>query len=85
MTPQQLDLALCAIDWSNGRLAGQLACDEKLVRQWLAGTAPVPAPVAHWLRQLAAAHKALPAPSAWRVPAAQARLKRIAALRRVSV
>jgi hypothetical protein len=67
MTPTELDHALCAIDWSNGRVAGQLGCTESLVRKWLAGRTPIPPPVGRWLAELAAAHTAHPPPAGWRV------------------
>jgi hypothetical protein len=66
MTPKQLDEALATIGWTNRRCAEQAACSEILVRNWLAGTTPIPPPVGQWLQKLAAAHRILAAPKGWR-------------------
>lgn len=57
---------LAALRWSLRGLADALECDDRLVRRWASGGAPVPAEVAAWLRLLGAAHQANPPPQGWR-------------------
>lgn len=66
MTGAELAETLATLQWSNRVLAAELACNEKLVRKWLADRVAVPAPVAVWLRGLARVHAARPAPEEWR-------------------
>lgn len=68
MTPAQFAKVLNSLGWTSHVLARALACSEKLVRNWIAGENPVPAPVAVWLWSLTVAMRLYPppAPSEWR-------------------
>jgi ribosome-binding protein aMBF1 (putative translation factor) len=66
MTPAALRSALRTLHWSQRALAAELGCDERLVRRWALGAAPVPPEVGGWLTALLLAREAVPAPR-WRV------------------
>jgi len=77
MTEEQCAAALETIGWSQRGLAAELACDERMVRRWALGEAPVPSSIARWLTRLAAFHArqraaqeafhaSHPAPEDWR-------------------
>jgi hypothetical protein len=66
MTEDEFAEALLAIGWTGRQLAAELACDERMVRRWARGEAPVPAPIARWLGVLQRFHANHPAPEAWR-------------------
>ena len=65
MTPLAFRAALASIGWSLRGLAERLSCDDRLVRRWASGGAPIPPPIALWLAALAHHHTSLPAPE-WR-------------------
>jgi len=66
MSPSNLRDALTLLRWSQRGLAEALECDDRLVRRWASGDAPVPPDVAAWLIELARAHQSRPAPRTWR-------------------
>jgi hypothetical protein len=64
MTPDELQRCLDDIGWSSRGLSDRIGVAETTVRRWRSGQAETPLPIAHWLRQLAAAHRRLPPPAA---------------------
>lgn len=62
MTPTRFRACLGALCWSQRGVASLLDRDERLVRRWASGDAPVPADVAVWLETLAKVHEANPPP-----------------------
>jgi transcriptional regulator with XRE-family HTH domain len=66
MTGERFATLRHATGWSRRYVADLLQCDEKLVRRWETGAAPVPAQVAEWLAAVARAIERLPAPDDWR-------------------
>lgn len=62
MTPRVFSKCLEAIGWSQRGLASRLGMGEVTIRRWADGSYPVPADVAQWLAQLAAAHQRHPPP-----------------------
>lgn len=64
MSPDELQACLDDIGWSSRALADRIGVAETTARRWREGTAATPLPIAHWLRQLAAAHRRLPPPAA---------------------
>ena len=56
MTPTQFRECLDDIGWSLRKLARRLRCDDGTVRQFGTGRRPIPANLAAWLENLAAAH-----------------------------
>jgi len=65
MTPATLRTALAALRWSQRGLAEALDCDDRLVRRWAAGDAPVPLLVAAWLDRAAGRMMRDPPPRGW--------------------
>lgn len=53
MTPSTFRAHLAALGWSQRGLADMLRRDERQVRRWLAGTAPVPPDAAAWILRAA--------------------------------
>jgi hypothetical protein len=66
MTPAEFRAATRDIGWSLRHVAERLACDERLVRRWASGEAPVPPLVGRWLADLARYHTRHGPPEAWR-------------------
>jgi hypothetical protein len=65
--PEMFGETLRLLGWSRVYLASLLGCNEKLVRRWDQGEAPVPPQVSAWLLNRMAVHYANPPPSDWRV------------------
>ena len=66
MTPDELQTTLDVLGWSKRGLAAFLVADDRLIRRWGTDERSIPPDVATWLRKLAAAHRANPAPEGWR-------------------
>jgi len=66
MTKEELAVSLHVMGWTGRHLASVLGCDERMVRRWGLGEAPVPAPIARWLTTLRRCHERHPAPEDWR-------------------
>ncbi len=64
MTPARFRACLDALCWSQRGVAALLDRDERIVRRWASGAAPVPPDVAAWLERLARVHEAHPPPVA---------------------
>ena len=62
MTPAELAAALNVLGWTPSTLAVQLGMNERQARRWRDGENRVPKQVAAWLADLAAYHRAHPAP-----------------------
>ena len=62
MLPAELEAVLQQLRWSYYTLAGAIDCSEGTVRRMAAGSRPVPADVALWLRTLANFHAHCPPP-----------------------
>ncbi len=54
MTPDQFRECLALLHWSQRGLAGIVGRDERQVRRWASGDAPIPPDVAAWLQHVAA-------------------------------
>jgi hypothetical protein len=69
MTANEARRCLRTLGWSQRQLATHAGCDDRLVRHWCNGRKaqryPIPPAIAAWLRELAAAHAAVPAPRRW--------------------
>lgn len=63
MTPARLRECLDLLCWTTRNVVVALGVGERQVRLWLAGDAPVPEPIAAWLRRRAAAMAADPPPA----------------------
>ena len=61
MKPTRFRECLDDIGWSLRKLARRLRCDDGTVRQFGTGRRPIPANLATWLENLAAAHRTLSA------------------------
>lgn len=70
MTAHRFREVLRLLHWSGRGLADLLACDERLIRRWAAGTNLIPVPVAAWLETLASVHAKHPPPGDWKQRAA---------------
>ncbi len=66
MTPTRFRDCLATLRWTQRGVAEVLACDDRMVRRWAAGHAPVPESIARWLETLATVHDATPIPQDWR-------------------
>jgi len=66
MTPTRLRECLGLLRWSQRGFAEALDCDNRMVRRWAAGDAPVPADVAEWLETVTGPLAATPIPTTWR-------------------
>lgn len=62
MTAERFRACLPVTRWTQRSLADGLGVDERQVRRWAAGTAPVPPRVAEWLEQVMACLEANPPP-----------------------
>lgn len=62
MTPNEFRDALSTLGWTPSIIADQLGMNERQARRWKSGENRVPDRVAAWLSDLAACHKARPAP-----------------------
>ncbi len=72
MCPSGFREALASLRWSQRGLAEALECDDRLVRRWACGDAPIPPDVAAWLLELAGAHESRPPPRTWRTRSGRA-------------
>lgn len=66
MSPARFKACLTALHWTQRGLAAILEYDDRLIRRWASGDAPIPASVATWLETLTQAHEALPPPQDWK-------------------
>ncbi len=65
-SPEDLQANITAIGWYMSDVAASLDCSHSLVRHWVSGLRPMPAPIAPWLASLARLHARYPPPLDWR-------------------
>jgi hypothetical protein len=53
MTPATIRAHLATLGWSQRGLADALQRDDRLIRRWLSGDAPIPADAAAWVERAA--------------------------------
>ena len=70
MSPDRFRECLTLLHWSQRGLADILDTHPTTVRRMATGDAAIPDTVAAWLEELAAAHRARPAPAGWQRRAA---------------
>jgi hypothetical protein len=73
MTPEEYQTITAALHWGDRDIATELRVNETTPRQWRTGKREIPAPVAKWLRGLAACHTKHPPPAAPERPPARGR------------
>lgn len=66
MKPAEFTKCLATIHWSKRTLCVTIGCDTNLATRWERGEAAIPAPIADYLRAMAAAVKLIKVPKGWK-------------------
>lgn len=62
MSPEELREAMAVLRWTPHDFSEETSIRMTTIRRWRLGEMPVPGPVAAWLRELVAFHRAHPSP-----------------------